>query len=185
MTLGNKRFVSNGCLANATCYQCYWRQIVLYISSRQTLILFVAQQLKGFFSVTGWANFTSERAHLWVKLYTAWLSLPRTKLHVVHYEHLQHNIEKEAKRLIQFLGLPLDYGRLECLIRYPEGHFRRPKYSKHLQGYQFPAASVNILKEGMRSIDSLLSQGRHPSLPKHLYSFTPRSIDRAIPRPNR
>ncbi|XP_064079637.1 sialate:O-sulfotransferase 2-like [Macrobrachium nipponense] len=126
-----------------------------------------------FFKGPEWANFTSERAQLWVQLYTAWLSLPNTHVHVVHYEHLQHGLEKEAKRLVKFLGLTLDYGRLECLIRYPEGRFRRPKYPKHLQGYNFPSASANILRDGMGSVDSLLRQGGHPSLPTHLYSFTP------------
>ncbi|KAK3863068.1 hypothetical protein Pcinc_031120 [Petrolisthes cinctipes] len=126
-----------------------------------------------FFRGPMWTNFTIERAELWVKLYTAWLSLPNTHTLVLHYEHLQHRLEQEAIRLMTFLGLPLDYGRLDCLTRYPEGRFRRPKYPKHLQGYTFPAEAANILHRGMAELDSLLLKGGHPLLPSHLYSFTP------------
>ncbi|XP_071542883.1 uncharacterized protein [Panulirus ornatus] len=42
-----------------------------------------------FFRGPAWTNFTVERAGSWVKLYTAWLTLPNTHLHVIHYEHLQ------------------------------------------------------------------------------------------------
>nr|XP_027208956.1 WSC domain-containing protein 2-like [Penaeus vannamei] len=134
-----------------------------------------------FKEVRGWANFTVERAEFWVKLNAAWLALPDTDLLVVHYEHLQHDLEKEAERLVNFLGLPIDYGRVECLVRYPEGRFRRPKYPKHLQGYRFPTKAAEILRTGMGHLDNLLRRGGHPSFPTHLYTFTPIVADPPLP----
>nr|XP_053655910.1 uncharacterized protein LOC128704793 isoform X1 [Cherax quadricarinatus] len=126
-----------------------------------------------YFRGTNWRNFTVERAEMWVSLNTAWLSVPNTDVHVLHYEHLQHGLEQEAVRLMEFLGLPLDYGRIDCLVRYPEGRFRRPKYPKHLQGYRFPARAIQILQDGMDSINTILGRGGHPVLPVQLYGFTP------------
>ncbi|XP_042874134.1 uncharacterized protein LOC122254502 [Penaeus japonicus] len=126
-----------------------------------------------YFKGEGWANFTIERADFWVKLNKAWLSLSNTDMHVIHYEHLQHDLEQEAERLVSFLGLPIDYGRVECLVRYPEGKFRRPKYPKHLQGYRFPTKTAEILRKGMGHLAHLLKKGGHPPFPTHLYTFTP------------
>ncbi|XP_069161305.1 uncharacterized protein [Procambarus clarkii] len=126
-----------------------------------------------FFRGPTWANFTVERGQLWADLNAAWLSLPHTSVHVVHYEHLQHRLEYEAERLMRFLGLPVDYGRIDCLVRYPEGRFRRPKYPKHLQGYRFPAGAIRIVNAGMATLNKLLVRGGHPQLPSHLYSFRP------------
>ncbi|XP_042220420.1 uncharacterized protein LOC121865175 [Homarus americanus] len=126
-----------------------------------------------FFRGPGWANFTVHKSKVWVRLNKVWLTLPKTTIHVIHYEHLQHQLEEEMLRLMRFLGLPLDYGRLECLLRYPEGRFRRPKYPKQLQGYRFPVKVDKILQEGMAVLNAILARGGHPTLPTHLYNFKP------------
>ncbi|XP_037799298.1 uncharacterized protein LOC119594312 [Penaeus monodon] len=149
------------------------RAVLLLRNPWESLVALRHFHAAGHTGFGSWANFTVERADFWVKLNAAWLALADTDLHVIHYEHLQHDLEKEAERLVNFLGLPIDYGRVECLVRYPEGRFRRPKYPKHLQGYRFPTKTAEVLRQGMGHLDNLLKRGGHPSFPTHLYTFTP------------
>ncbi|XP_063853260.1 uncharacterized protein LOC135096008 isoform X2 [Scylla paramamosain] len=90
-----------------------------------------------FFRGQSWHNFTQERAREWVHLNKAWLTLPATDTLVLHYEHLQHRLEQEAGRLMTFLGLPLDHGRLECLLR----RCYSPQPASHLAGRHSPTLS--------------------------------------------
>ncbi|XP_076033724.1 uncharacterized protein LOC143020815 [Oratosquilla oratoria] len=124
----------------------------------------------------GWKNFTLERALAWKSLAESWLTLRNVSLLVIHFEHLRYYLEREMLRLISFLGIPIDYSRLNCLLRYPEGRFHRPRYHRHLQGYSFPKEAIGAAQDALHQVDLLLRGQGHPPLPLELYTYVPEPI---------
>ncbi|KAF2366785.1 Sulfotransferase domain [Trinorchestia longiramus] len=133
-----------------------------------------------YFHGADWAAFTSEKAAAWFRLYEAWLQWRTSDLLVLHYEEMKEDPRKEALRLLKFIGVPLDPGRLECSIRYPEGKFKRPSYPKHMQGYTVPSNVSEYLGSAQRQLNNMLAEKNLPLIPFHLQRFFPSIVDTAV-----
>lgn len=60
----------------------------------------------------------------------------KDKLLVVHYQDLKEDPSKELRRIIKFLDLKLDEGRLKCTTKNMEGNFHRPKHKLPFDPFQ-------------------------------------------------
>lgn len=49
---------------------------------------------------------------------------------VIHYENVKHNLLPEMRKILNFLNLPVDELRLQCLEKYKNGLFRRNKVTQ-------------------------------------------------------
>ncbi|KAL7639019.1 UNVERIFIED_CONTAM: hypothetical protein RMT77_010553 [Armadillidium vulgare] len=125
------------------------------------------------FTGKSWENFTEYGTKSWLNLYKSWLDVPDTNFLVIHYEELMQNLEHEIERYLSFMGTPFDFGRVSCLLRYPEGKLRRPKYPKHLQGYQISSKAAVLLATSVADLNQILTKYGQPLLPTHHYSFHP------------
>ncbi|PIK38910.1 putative WSC domain-containing protein 1 [Apostichopus japonicus] len=68
---------------------------------------------------------------------------------VVRYQDLKTDLPNQLRRIVEFLGLPLDEKRLNCTIQRTEGNFHRPKHALSFDPFQKPLRVVveNAMKE--------------------------------------
>jgi hypothetical protein len=78
-----------------------------------------------FFYSTDWRDFVREKLATWSNTYMDWLlHFPGPK-HVLFYDNLVADVEKELKSLIQFLNVTLPEPNLLCAMARKEGIYRR------------------------------------------------------------
>ena len=73
-----------------------------------------------------WETFASRLALVWRELAATWITYSREAM-VLHYELLKNEPITHMKKLLNFLHLPVDERRLECVVGHIDGPFRRPR----------------------------------------------------------
>ncbi|XP_071824617.1 sialate:O-sulfotransferase 2-like isoform X1 [Apostichopus japonicus] len=68
---------------------------------------------------------------------------------VVRYQDLKTDLPNQLRRIVEFLGLPLDEKRLNCTIQRTEGNFHRPKHALSFDPFRKPLKVMveNAIKE--------------------------------------
>ena len=74
----------------------------------------------------GWDDFVARSVASWETLAEVWIrGLKRGG--IIYYERLKHETSNELKRLANLLGLKIDPGRLQCVLKHAgDNTFKRP-----------------------------------------------------------
>ena len=102
-----------------------------------------------------------------------WLNECEEKdVHITHYEFLSKSPVEEIRKILIFLGLPVDEDRLECIKESSDGLFKR-KPSKHvpLDMNPYNAELKNIIYEAIDELNLVLEKKGKPRLPISLYEM--------------
>ncbi|XP_068241281.1 sialate:O-sulfotransferase 1-like [Palaemon carinicauda] len=69
--------------------------------------------------------FVNHKIVKWETLIIDHLLLSTVSPHIVYYENLKENTLFEIRRILEYLGLPIDEGRMQCLQSHLTGSFKR------------------------------------------------------------
>ncbi|XP_050700470.1 WSC domain-containing protein 1-like [Eriocheir sinensis] len=108
-------------------------------------------------------DFVAEATLLWEELAVDRLLWAVKPLFVLHYEDLQASPLPLLRRLLHFLSVPVDEGRLACLVAHPHGSFRRNTSSKF---DPFTAEEKKRFAQAVKRVDNLLGLLGYPRVPK-------------------
>ncbi|XP_054748431.2 sialate:O-sulfotransferase 1-like, partial [Lytechinus pictus] len=78
-----------------------------------------------YFFSSDWDAFVESASIAWEERIVTWVT--RTNVMVVYFERLQSHLRQEIVRILQFLHVPIDDHRLDCMVAHPEGNFHRQK----------------------------------------------------------
>jgi len=122
-----------------------------------------------------WSQFVSIEAESWLSLALHWVSsAPRGSLLVLHYEQVKNDLENQMLKILRFLGVPADQGRLACLLKHRNGFFRR-KSKERPESLPFSKSlrtQMDLLIDNLSQY--LITQG-YEKLPTDLYKFYKKS----------
>ena len=96
--------------------------------------------------------------------------MPADQLLVVHYEQIRKDPMKEVKKIINFLNIEEDPGRLKCLLKYQNGFFKRKSKPK-LSEIPFSRSLRAGIDKIIRSVNLVLVKNGHSSLPTESYNY--------------
>lgn len=118
-----------------------------------------------------WTQFVAIETNKWLDMATNWtvFSTPEQVL-VIHYENVKHDLLSEMRKILNFLHLPVDELRLQCLEKYKKGLFRRKEIvtKKEEKGNVIPFS-----KEIRSSMDKLVDHLNQHILIKRGYESIP------------
>jgi len=97
--------------------------------------------------------------------------VPSSKILVIHYENIKINLRHILRRILDFLNLEEDPGRLQCVVQNPTGLFKRDHKKTTFDGSPFNESQRLIVNDAIRKLNSKLKQFGKESLPTHLYQY--------------
>ncbi|XP_043215331.1 WSC domain-containing protein 1-like [Amphibalanus amphitrite] len=119
-----------------------------------------------------WSSWVTLKANHWRDFYMDWLNMT-SLAHVIHFENLRHDPVSEMRRLLRFVGMPENKGRLNCIEKYPEGRFRRTSSGRQIFHHRdvFSAEHRALLDSAIETVRTALESGDHPPLPLARYKY--------------
>ena len=110
---------------------------------------------------------------LWESFYTDWLEqCPNEDVFITHYEILKSSLTQELTKILEFLHLPVDTGRLSCVEQHPDGLFHR-KPSKNVPyniGY-YPRELKDKIYASIDRLNLVLKSKGKDELPISMYEM--------------
>lgn len=125
----------------------------------------------------GWNNFVNIKAAAWLDFYSDWLDQnPGSRLLVLHYENIKISLRHSLRRILRFLGLEEDKGRIACSLRFQKGQFQREHRTNNnttnaLPEDPFTAEQKEVVEAAIQQLDRKLKDYGKETLPTHLYQF--------------
>lgn len=92
---------------------------------------------------------------MWAFLLHTWLSQEDTPVHVVQYEKLKSDTERELKRILAFLNISVTVERMECVMSNAQGMFKR---EGHLNFDPYSKTNIEALNRHMSQALPLLAK---------------------------
>jgi len=119
-----------------------------------------------------WDEYVKERVANWVNFYIDWLENTEPKnILVVHYENIKISLRHTLRRVLAFLQLEEDTGRLGCVLDNPTGLFKREHNKTPLTGDPFTPSQKTIINNAIDQLNRQLKRFGKESLPTHLYQY--------------
>ncbi len=112
-------------------------------------------------------QFAEAEASMW-KLVTLDAIALSTEILVIHFETFQKDKETHLKHLLNFLRIPVDENRLECIGKHALDALKR-KRSKNLPEDIFCDKARKAIEDAIEIVRETLVAGGHPDLPVELY----------------
>ena len=121
------------------------------------------------FDDENWPKFAKLWIHIWESRNAAWI-LKSGNLRTIYYEDLAFDLEAGLKTLATAANVRLNEERLECVLKFPQGFFKRLTEEKRKE---FPySRDLQIsAKRSICRITKLLNRGRFPRLPIERYEL--------------
>lgn len=116
------------------------------------------------FNTTEFHGFVKKNLINWHDGAVRTLVMNEAPLHVVYYERLVQNPLEELTKVLAFLGVPRDEGRMACIASHLEGNFKR-KDSKEIDPYTLEE-KVSIVKAA-NAVNRTLQVMGYPPLPSY------------------
>ncbi|XP_063863253.1 sialate:O-sulfotransferase 1-like isoform X1 [Scylla paramamosain] len=116
------------------------------------------------FNTTKFHTFVKTSLVDWMNLAVKTLMRIEAPLHVIHYEHLVQNPMQELTKVLAFLGVARDEGRMACIASHLEGSFKR-KGSKNLDPYT-TMEKISIV-EATKAVNRTLQLTGYSPLPPY------------------
>ncbi|XP_042869946.1 uncharacterized protein LOC122251829 [Penaeus japonicus] len=128
---------------------------------------------KAHFVGKGWAEFVSLKIQLWRDFYVDWLSTSKPEnIHIIHYEHLKKNPVEEMRKVIQYLKLPENNDRLDCLGQHTDGLFKRkPSKNVPLDLNPFTRELKDLIYAAIDDLNNVLRETGKDQLPLEIYEL--------------
>ena len=108
------------------------------------------------------------------------------KLLVVHYEHFRNDPIAEVKKILKFLKIEEDPERLNCLLKFKNGYFKRKSKPK-LSEIPFSRSQRSAIDKIIRNVNEVLVRKGYQNLPTEFYNYyekTEREILESFKRRN-
>jgi len=123
------------------------------------------------FSGEGWDSFVKIKTESWLNFYSDWLetSQPENIL-VIHYENIKINLRHSLRRILDFLSLEEDEGRLRCTVEHNTGLFKRD-HQKATIDDPYTEEQKHLVKDNINKLNARLKQRGKETLPTHLYNY--------------
>merc|ERR1711936_70942 len=120
-----------------------------------------------------WEEFVKVELNDWVSLALNW-TLPAAatadKLLVVHYEHFRNDPIAEVKKILKFLKIEEDPERLNCLLKFKNGYFKRKSKPK-LSEIPFSRSQRSAIDKIIRNVNEVLVRKGYQNLPTEFYNY--------------
>ena len=95
---------------------------------------------------------------------------PADQLLVVHYEQIRKDPLKEVRKILNFLQIEEDSGRLKCLLKYQNGFFKRKSKPK-LSEIPFSQSLRSEIDKIIESVNMVLVKNGYSNLPTESYNY--------------
>ena len=92
---------------------------------------------------------------VWGFLLHTWLSQEDTPVHVVQYERLKSDTERELRKVVAFLNIDVSEERMKCVMRNKQGMFKR---EGHLNFNPYSKTNTESLNRHMSQALPLLAK---------------------------
>ncbi|XP_069167741.1 WSCD family member AGAP003962 isoform X2 [Procambarus clarkii] len=142
----------------------YWK----LLRTRNKTTLHVSQVSKEMFKSRNFHRYVEAMITRWEKLAVDRLLWSSGPLHVLHYELLLNNTQLHLRRLLHFLGVPLDERRLACVSSHLEGSFKR---KNNLDFDPFTKGEKEKMSLAMGRVHRLLLLAGYQGLPNYPQLF--------------
>lgn len=102
-----------------------------------------------------------------------WLSTSKPEnIHIIHYEHLKKNPVEEMRKVIQYLKLPENNDRLDCLGQHTDGLFKRkPSKNVPLDLNPFTRELKDLIYAAIDDLNNVLRETGKDQLPLEIYEL--------------
>jgi len=121
-------------------------------------------------------DFVFTGASRWFEVIEDWIHFGKS-LHFIFYEDLSEDPVGEMRRLLNYLGLPVQEERLNCITSHLTGNFRRVKH----QSTEDPFTEDHhmMIRTVIAKAKTLISENRGGSLPVDKYEFYNKPLNEA------
>ena len=105
---------------------------------------------------------------------------------MVHYEHFRNDPIAEVKKILKFLKIEEDPERLNCLLKFKNGYFKRKSKPK-LSEIPFSRSQRSAIDKIIRNVNEVLVRKGYQNLPTEFYNYyekTEREILESFKRRN-
>ncbi|XP_059487763.1 WSCD family member AAEL009094-like [Neocloeon triangulifer] len=110
-----------------------------------------------------WRDFVTDKLSMWSNTYNDWLkNFPGPK-HVLYYEQLVSDVERELRSLLKFLDVQVPEEHLTCALERREGIYRRRR--RTLPFDPFTAAMKDALRAEQTQVYTALAAATNSSAP--------------------
>ncbi|KAK3851335.1 hypothetical protein Pcinc_042009 [Petrolisthes cinctipes] len=122
---------------------------------------------------TGWVEFVTLKIRLWRDFYIDWTSLTDPhNIHITHYENVRDNLVGEMWKILNYLNIQPDPGRLQCLANNADGLFKRkPSKSVPLDFNPFTQELKDLVYKAIDDVNSALEVAGKEMLPLDKYEI--------------
>ena len=103
----------------------------------------------------------------WREIIQDWLSLGQ-EIYLIFYENLRDEPVEEIRKLLIYLNIPVNEGRLDCIRRHSSGSFHR---TVHQQESPFTEEQDKLIREAIAVANSMIKQKTGMELPLAKYTF--------------
>ncbi|XP_046655773.1 WSC domain-containing protein 1-like [Daphnia pulicaria] len=119
-----------------------------------------------------WPDFLMDQTRRWLSTAVNWTQYS-TELLSIHYEDLRKDPRPQLRLILEFLQLPVDERRLDCIEKYPPKKFhRKNRLGEELDEKAiFPERMRHVLDRAIRYVDYLTQQTGNRGLPLDNYSY--------------
>lgn len=108
-------------------------------------------------------KFVIETTTLWEEFAIDRLLWTEASLYIVHYEHLKENTTHQLSQLLEFLGVPIDDKRMECVSSHLIGSFKRKARTEELD--PFTEEEKERMADSVAVVNRLMKLTGRPALP--------------------
>ena len=120
------------------------------------------------FQTDKFRKFVIRDIEFWLETIEDWVKMS-DELHVVFYEELVDNTDKELRKLLEFLDVDVDETRMRCINKNDLSALKRVKTEK--LDVHFTKHQRNIIDKHIDEANKVVKRNTGRRLPLHLYDF--------------
>ena len=112
-------------------------------------------------------KFTVEALYIWKTAIEDWISLG--KVHIVHYENVLERRIVEIRKILNFLDIPIQNWRLDC-VKYCNVDMYLRKNRKKPKTSPYSRFLKNLIWKNINEVNDMLTRNGHEQLPLDKYT---------------
>ena len=84
---------------------------------------------------------------------------------------MKSNFREALVKMGEFLPINMDPGRLNCLMKFHQGHFKRDYQKKKMLKKLYTDEQKTIIKDAIHKLNNLLMETNKETIPLKLYEY--------------